>query len=104
MGFYRDTQGFDVLMDAAYGEGQRWIEVAPPGSSTSLALVQAAAATAAGVDTGVRLSSGDAAADHQTLLGGGVDVDAEVQAFPVPMFTFRDPDRNQLYVVEASED
>jgi catechol 2,3-dioxygenase-like lactoylglutathione lyase family enzyme len=31
LGFYRDTLGFEVRIDGGYGEGQRWIEVAPPG-------------------------------------------------------------------------
>lgn len=100
LAFYRDTLGFDVLMDAAYGEGDRWIEVAPTGAPTSIALVPERAGSPAGVDTGVRLVSSDAAADHERLRGSGVDVDPGVQAFPVPMFTFRDPDANQLYVVE----
>lgn len=100
LAFYRDTLGFDVLMDAAYGEGERWIEVAPTGAPTSIALVPERAGNPAGVDTGVRLVSGDASADHDRLRGNGVDVDAEVQPFPVPMFRFRDPDANQLYVVE----
>jgi hypothetical protein len=54
----------------------------------------------AGIDTGVRLTTGDAYADHATLKAAGVDVDAEVLPQPVPMFTFRDPDGNRLYVVE----
>ena len=101
LAFYRDTLGFDVLMDAAYGEGDRWIEVAPSGAPTSIALVPERAGSPAGVDTGVRLASADATADHERLRGNGVDVDTVVQPFPVPMFTFRDPDANQLYVVEA---
>jgi catechol 2,3-dioxygenase-like lactoylglutathione lyase family enzyme len=100
LAFYRDNLGFDVLMDAAYGEGARWIEVAPTGALTSIALVPERAGSPAGLDTGVRLVSRDATADHERLRGSGVDVDAEVQPYPVPMFTFRDPDANQLYVVE----
>ena len=87
-------------MDAAYGEGQRWVEVAPPGSTTSIALVAARGDYPAGVDTGVRLSTDDAAADHAALLAGGVDADPEVIPYPVPMFIFRDPDGNQLIIVE----
>lgn len=100
LAFYRDTLGFDVVMDAAYGEGARWIEVAPTGAPTSIALVLERTGSPAGVDTGVRLVSGDASADHERLRDSGVDVDTEVQPYPVPMFTFRDPDANQLYVVE----
>jgi catechol 2,3-dioxygenase-like lactoylglutathione lyase family enzyme len=37
--FWRDKLGFDVQSDAPYGEGDRWIEVAPPGRETGLTLV-----------------------------------------------------------------
>lgn len=43
---------------------------------------------------------GDAAADHASLLARGVDVDAEVTRYPVPMFVLRDPDGNRLVIVE----
>jgi lactoylglutathione lyase len=56
-----------------------------------------------GVDTGVRLSVADAAATHAALSAAGVDVDGEVMRWPgvPPMFSFRDPDGNTLYVVET---
>jgi catechol 2,3-dioxygenase-like lactoylglutathione lyase family enzyme len=104
LAFYRDKLGFETRMDGVFGEGQRWVEVAPPGSTTSIALARAQAAFPAGVDTGVRLTTEDAAADHASLRDRGVDVDAEVIPFPVPMFRFRDPDGNTLYVVERPPD
>jgi hypothetical protein len=54
------------------------------------------------VDTGVRFTTGNAGADHAALSAAGVDVDQEVLRFPgvPPMFSFRDPDGNTLYVVE----
>jgi predicted enzyme related to lactoylglutathione lyase len=57
-----------------------------------------------GVETGIRLASGDAEADHADLLARGVDVDAEIMRWPgvPPMFYFRDPDGNRLIVVERS--
>jgi len=100
LAFYRDALGFEVWMDGSFGEGMRWIEVAPRGASTSVALVRSIEGAPAGIDTGVRLSTDDAAADHAALLSHGVDVDAEIMPYPVPMFTFRDPDGNRLYVVE----
>ena len=98
--FYTAKLGFETRMDAAYGEGQRWIEVAPPGSTTSIALIAARDDYPAGVDTGVRLSTDDAQAHHATLQTRGVDVDAEVMPYPVPMFLIRDPDGNRLVIVE----
>ena len=98
--FYVGKLGFETGMDATYGEGQRWVEVAPPGSPTAIALVQANEGYPAGIDTGIRLSTDDAAADHAALRARGVDVDADIIPFPVPMFTFRDADRNRLVIVQ----
>ena len=99
LAFYRDALGFEVGIDAAFGEGSRWVEVAPPGATTSVALVRDAGVRP-GIDTGIRFTTSDAAADHAALLDRGVDVDPEVIPYPVAMFTLRDPDGNRLYVVE----
>ena len=102
LAFYQGTLGFEVRMDAAYGPGQRWIEVAPPGARTTVALVRTEPGDPIGVDTGIRFATGDAAADHVALKGRGVDVDDEVIPYPVPMFVMRDPDGNRLIMVEAT--
>jgi catechol 2,3-dioxygenase-like lactoylglutathione lyase family enzyme len=101
--FYVGTLGFEKRLDAAFGTGQRWIEVAPPGARTTIALAPANDRLPAGTDTGVRLSTGDAEADHADLRGRGVDTDPEVMRWPgvPPMFSFRDPDGNILYIVEG---
>lgn len=98
--FYRDMLGFETRMDAAFGEGDRWVELAPPGATTTIALVRSQDGIPAGIDTGLRFSTDDAAADHAALKARGVDVDAEVIPYPVPMFRLRDDDANVLYVVE----
>lgn len=103
LAFYIDTLGFEIRMDGTFGEGFRWIEVAPPGAATTIALVNLGAGLPTGVDTGVRLTTKNAAADHSALQARGVDVDPEIIPFPVPMFTLRDPDANRLYVVERPE-
>ena len=36
--FYRDILGFEVRTDTEFGEGFRWIEVAPAGAYTVIAL------------------------------------------------------------------
>jgi catechol 2,3-dioxygenase-like lactoylglutathione lyase family enzyme len=103
LAFYRDVLGFEVRLDAPFGQN-RWIEVAPPGAATSLALVARGGAPAAGVDTGIRLAAADARVAHAALLARDVDADPDVTLWPSvpPMFTFRDPDGNVLVVVEAS--
>ena len=101
LAFYGGVLGFETRMDSPF-PGGRWLEVAAPGATTSIALTAAREGTTTGVDTGVRFSTADATADHAALAAAGVDVDAEVLRFPgvPPMFSFRDPDGNTLYVVE----
>jgi len=101
--FYRDGLGLETRIDMAYGDDRRWLEVVPAGATTSIALVPAQERAPAGIDTGIRLTTEDAEADHATLRARGIDVDAEVLQYPVPMFTLRDPDRNVLYVVQRQE-
>jgi predicted enzyme related to lactoylglutathione lyase len=102
LAFYRDVLGCEVRMDSSFGEGMRWVEVAPPGTATTIALMPAPDAAAVGVDSAIRLATDDAEAIHTELQASGVDVDAEIlrwEGVP-PMFTLRDPDGNTLYVVE----
>jgi lactoylglutathione lyase len=98
--FYGRVLGFETRVDAPFGES-RWIEVAPPGAVTTVALMPAHDGAATGVDTGVRFTTADAEADHATLIAAGVDAD-DVLRFPgvPPMFSFRDPEGNTLYLVE----
>jgi catechol 2,3-dioxygenase-like lactoylglutathione lyase family enzyme len=102
--FYIDTLGFEKRRDAPFGDG-RWIEVAPTESATSIALIPASQGRSAGIDTGIRLATIDAEADHEALLAAGVDADSDIMRmgdFVPPMFTFRDPDGNRLVVVEQA--
>ena len=101
--FYVGKLGFEVRMDAAYGEGERWVELAPRGAATTVALVRAETDTSAGIDTQIRLTSGDVAADHATMKAAGVDLDTDIIPYPVPMFVFRDQDGNRLIVVEQPQ-
>jgi len=103
LAFYVETLGFEKRMDVAFGQGQRWIEVAPAGARTTIALPPPGGTVTPGVDTGIRLETLDAEADHGRLRERGVDVDAEILRFGEgvpPMFSLRDPDGNTLYVVE----
>jgi catechol 2,3-dioxygenase-like lactoylglutathione lyase family enzyme len=103
--FYVGKLGFEKRMDATFNGDMRWIEVAPAGCSTTIALAPLPQGGAAGVDTGIRLGTEDAEADHDDLLAGGVDADPEILRFAgvPPMFSLRDPDGNTLYVVELME-
>jgi catechol 2,3-dioxygenase-like lactoylglutathione lyase family enzyme len=37
--FYVDTLGFEKRADVPFGDGYRWVEVAPEGAETSVAIV-----------------------------------------------------------------
>ena len=103
--FYAGKLGFEKRLDVPFGESGRWIEVAPPGSAATIALVLPGPAAEAGTDTGIRFTTEDAEADHARLAARGVDADAEVLRMGggvPPMFSFRDPDGNRLYVVEGA--
>ena len=41
--FYVDKLGFEKRLDVPFGDGERWIEVAPPGAATTIALVSPSA-------------------------------------------------------------
>jgi catechol 2,3-dioxygenase-like lactoylglutathione lyase family enzyme len=102
LAFYVDVLGFEKTRDLPFGNGQRWIEVSLPAGGTTIAIPPQGDAPV-GVDTGIRLTTGDAASDHAALQAKDVDVDPEILRFPgaPPMFTLRDPDGNTLYIVES---
>lgn len=101
--FYTGKLGFTLVADVPFGEGDRWVEVAPPGGGAALALVPPRGDYQPGRMTGVGLVTTDARADHAELAGKGVDVDAELMGGDgtVPLlFFFRDHDGNQLMLGE----
>jgi catechol 2,3-dioxygenase-like lactoylglutathione lyase family enzyme len=98
--FYLDKLGFEKRMDVPYGDGERWVEVAPSGAATTIALVRARVGEPTGIDTQVRLTTRNAEADLADLRARGVDTDTAIMRYPVPMFVLRDPDGNRLRIVE----
>jgi catechol 2,3-dioxygenase-like lactoylglutathione lyase family enzyme len=119
--FYLDKLGFEKRADFPYGEGSRWIEVAPPGSTNAIALVPPReGASPGGDETHCAFATEDIDADHATLRARGVEIDTEVaregrarnllfdadrsmrEATVPPMFFFRDTDGNRFLIVEQS--
>ncbi len=100
--FYVEKLGFAKQLDVPFGDGKRWIEVAPPGATTTIALVPSRPGVPAGVETGIRFTTQDADAEQVGLRARGVDAD-EVLRWPgaPPMFAFRDEDGNGLEIVEG---
>jgi catechol 2,3-dioxygenase-like lactoylglutathione lyase family enzyme len=72
--FYVGTLGFEKRMDAPFGAGDRWIEVAPPGAATTIALVPLR--EGGPTDIVVSFATEDAEADHTELLARAVEADA----------------------------
>jgi lactoylglutathione lyase len=102
--FYTRTVGWELRSDVAFGDegGNRWVEVAPPGSATRLALNPPMGGQPGGSAIGVETS--DVAGERERLQGAGVTVgDIMGGEGPVPrMFSFEDPDGNNVWVVQSS--
>lgn len=103
LAFY-EALGLEKRVDLSFGEGNRWIEVAPAGADTPIAICPPGPGTTpGGKDTGISLQVDDIDAFHTLLQENGTDVDADVSRFPgvPPMLWFRDPEGNTLMAVEA---
>lgn len=101
--FYVGKLGFEKRADIPFGAGERWVEVAPQGAVTTLALVLPREGDPVGVDTRIGFTTEDAELDHSDLQAQGVDVDEQLMRMgdPVPpMFFFRDQDGNSLLIVQ----
>jgi catechol 2,3-dioxygenase-like lactoylglutathione lyase family enzyme len=105
--FYVDKLGFEKRADIPFGNGQRWIEVAPPDADTTIALAAPPPGTETGNrQTGIGLYTEDIDAFHAEVKESGVDVDPQVSRMgdPVPpMCWLRDPEGNSLMVVEIRQ-
>jgi predicted enzyme related to lactoylglutathione lyase len=103
--FYVGTLGLEKRTDVAFGNGYRWVEVAPEGSSTTIAIAPPPEGQPTGnAQTGIIFNTSDVDAIHADLKAAGVDVDDEVSRMgdPVPpMFWLRDPEGNVLMIAEV---
>lgn len=117
--FFVQQLGFEKRLDFTYGAAHRWLEVAPPGASSRIALVPPSEGVSAGADVArCALEVPDVEALHAALLARGVDVDREIArtgtarsglvssavrvADPVPpQFFVRDPDGNRFLIVQS---
>ena len=103
--FYVGTLGFEKRLDAPIGPTTRWVEVAPRGATTSIALITgdgAGEGAGAGAETGIRFTVPDAEAEHAAMHERGVTVGTILRWDGVPpMYTFDDPDGNRFTIVQA---
>src|SRR3954471_16057366 len=83
--FYVDTLGLEKRVDVPFGGEYRWVEVAPEGAETTVALAPPPEGKPAGSrETGISLYTNDIDAYHAQLRADGVDVDAEVSRMGGP--------------------
>jgi catechol 2,3-dioxygenase-like lactoylglutathione lyase family enzyme len=98
--FYVELLGFAVRSDASFGDGQRWLELEPPGGGTRITLVTWFDRMPPGSQQGLVLSSDDIEADVRALRGRGIDLpDPEHQPWGT-FSTFSDPDGNAWVLVQ----
>src|SRR4051794_37885618 len=92
LGFFVDTLGFEKRLDAIT-PAMRWVEVAPPGATTTVALIADPAEPFEPRDTGIRLGVVDAEAAYGGMVDRGVTV-GELLRWPgMPaMYVFEDLD------------
>jgi len=106
LAFYVDVLGLEKRADVPFGNGYRWVEVAPAGGDARIAIVPPPEGKPTGnMETGIGLETQDIDAVHAALKERGADVDDEISRMgdPVPpLFWFRDPDGNTLMVVETT--
>ncbi|MCA1982518.1 MAG: VOC family protein [Nocardioides sp.] len=101
--FYTQKLGWELRSEVSFGEGAdagRWVEVAPPGSATVLALNPPMNGEPGGGSIGVETSDVDA--EREALSAAGVQVGEMMGGEgPVPkMFSANDPDNNWIWVVQ----
>jgi catechol 2,3-dioxygenase-like lactoylglutathione lyase family enzyme len=92
--FYRDVVGFELVREEPIGPGQSWIQLAPKGSPTTIALVTWFDTMRPGGLQGVMLNVTDIEQDHRELAARGLKL-AQIKQEPWGRFTtFQDPDDN----------
>ena len=92
--FYRDVLGFELVRESPMGPGMTWIQLAPPGCATTIALVTWFDAMRPGGLQGVMLNSDALDADRARLAENGLAI-SEIRSEPWGRYaTFADPDGN----------
>jgi len=99
--FYRDVLGFTLLREEPMGEHGRWIQLAPPGCETTIALVTWFEAMKPGALQGVMINSTDIDGDHRRLSSRGLNLSA-IEEQPWGRYSmFSDPDGNGWILRQA---
>jgi len=92
--FYRDVLGLDLVREEPMGPGQKWIQLAPKGCATTIALVTWFETMRPGGLQGVMLNVTDIDQDHAELSARGLAL-TEIKQEPWGRYAmFSDPDGN----------
>src|SRR5215468_5513251 len=76
--FYTEKLGLEKRADIPFGNGDRWVEVAPPEAQTPIALCPPGPnSTTGNIQLGITLQVDDIDSYRDQLDAAGVDVDAE---------------------------
>jgi len=101
--FYRDKLGFTELSDRAMGDGMRWVQLAPPGSATSVTLVTWFDSMPAGSLRGLVLNTPTLDTDAEERRRKHVET-SPIQEQPWARFlTLTDPDGNGLILQQRAD-
>jgi catechol 2,3-dioxygenase-like lactoylglutathione lyase family enzyme len=105
--FYTEQLGMELRSDVSYGEDNRWVEVAPPGAQTVIAL-NLPMQSGEGANPGDNLQFGydcdDFEASYELLKSRGVEFEEPMRMDPPvpPMAFFRDQDGNRALLVQRN--
>lgn len=101
--FYTNALGWEKRDDGEFGEGMRWLTVAPPGAATQLVLAHASWGGTPGGPTGISFITPDIDATYETLAGRGVTFKDPVAVMPwgAKAAWFSDIDGNEFFLVEG---
>jgi catechol 2,3-dioxygenase-like lactoylglutathione lyase family enzyme len=100
--FYVHQLGFELVADTEMGPGQRWVQVKPRGSATSITLVTWFPTMPAGSTKGTVIETDDLEGEITTLKKRGVLISDEIEQAPWGRFvTFDDPDGNGLVLQQT---
>jgi catechol 2,3-dioxygenase-like lactoylglutathione lyase family enzyme len=92
--FYRDVLGFELLRDEPMGPAGNWIQLAPKGCPTTIALVTWFDSMKPGGLQGVMLNSTNIDHDHRELAAKGLEL-SPIEQQPWGRYAmFKDPDGN----------
>ena len=103
LSFYTDQLGWEVRGDIRFGANgeNRWLEVAPPGSTARLALNPPMGPYQPGGGS-IGVETPDVHAEHARLSALGLELDPVMDAPGAPtLFMMKDPDGNHIAVVQV---